>query len=550
MKGQQQPSNGPLRFVITNPASNEGRAERIRDVRSHAGRWRWRQARKGQYDKSELNEDAIVKRLSELSGPTDPSTRTSTTVADNDEDPLEAGSSFLWRIGQLVLISCAFRWAPDVTWCRHARSLSDTCPIASLWRNCLSVLWPILMPGTTNTADHPGVQAWFSLSLSDPALHSSMLFGACSHRWVQCIVKRLGNFSSKDARDLALAESDSISKINSAIQDPSKATSDAIILSVLCLANNHSPLEQHPKPYPFDPPLRKLQWLDAYGYLSPNSVHQAGLAILIALRGGLDKLELPGLAAVISFSDVLGASRSLTRPRFPFIGLQTNTPSFWENIGWCNGGYTDAMDIDLLLSLGITPEMYRTFQAARAYMAFVELFLDGAHMDMQSALFCDSRNFVQWHIMSLLPASHLGLVNPMVIQVHEACRLGLVIFGIGVIFPLPPESAPFLKLVRLLQLELQMCAKDSMTWTHTVPEMKIRCWCLVLGGIAAIGTSEREWFVAELRLFKEKYSISTWNQVRRIMKSILWLDVVCNGPGEELWREVVRLSSRGSDFSF
>jgi hypothetical protein len=75
---------------------------------------------------------------------------------------------------------------------------------------------------------------------------------------------------------------------------------DEIILSVLTLANNDSGDSRGIKKSPFQPTLRSLQWLDIYGRLSPNAIHQVGLLRLVELRGGLDKIELPGLSAVIS----------------------------------------------------------------------------------------------------------------------------------------------------------------------------------------------------------------------------------------------------------
>lgn len=99
-----------------------------------------------------------------------------------------------------------------------------------------------------------------------------------------------------------LCEVEAISLINQAIQDPARALTDAVILSVLSLATNRVDNSVFGKESrtPFQPPLRNLQWLDVYGKLSPNPVHMKGLAQLVMLRGGLEKIELPGLAAIIS----------------------------------------------------------------------------------------------------------------------------------------------------------------------------------------------------------------------------------------------------------
>jgi hypothetical protein len=101
---------------------------------------------------------------------------------------------------------------------------------------------------------------------------------------------------------MAICEADAIIRINRVIRNPAEAVTDEFILCVLCMAMNksdNSSLEEITES-PFNAPLRSLQWLDVYGSLSPHSVHQAGLRQLVSLRGGLEKLGLPGLATVIA----------------------------------------------------------------------------------------------------------------------------------------------------------------------------------------------------------------------------------------------------------
>jgi hypothetical protein len=101
---------------------------------------------------------------------------------------------------------------------------------------------------------------------------------------------------------LVISELESIKEVNKAIQDPSRALSDAVILSVICLANNGGDELFWDKNLrsPFQPPLRGLQWLYIYGSLLPNPVHLTGLAQLIKLREGLERTGLPGLAPILS----------------------------------------------------------------------------------------------------------------------------------------------------------------------------------------------------------------------------------------------------------
>jgi hypothetical protein len=132
-------------------------------------------------------------------------------------------------------------------------------------------------------------------------------------------MKRQGQFNYEDMREMAVCEANVISRMNGILQDPLQAASDAVILTVLCLATNlyNGPsTDEETSSSPFYAPLRSLQWLDIYGRLSPHPVHQAGLLQLIALRGGLEKIELPGLAAVISLYVVKPHARCLMLPIF------------------------------------------------------------------------------------------------------------------------------------------------------------------------------------------------------------------------------------------
>jgi hypothetical protein len=101
---------------------------------------------------------------------------------------------------------------------------------------------------------------------------------------------------------LIFFELESIKMVNAAIQNPSRALSDAVILSVSCLLNNcwdELMLDGNPRS-PFQSPLRGLQWLDIYGMLIPDPVHLSGLAQLIKLRGGLEQIKLPGISPILS----------------------------------------------------------------------------------------------------------------------------------------------------------------------------------------------------------------------------------------------------------
>jgi hypothetical protein len=130
------------------------------------------------------------------------------------------------------------------------------------------------------------------------------LFGAISHQRLHCLRKgKTGDiFRPQDNEMLIFFELESIQRVNEAIQNPSRALSDEVILSVMILVHNRVDelmLDENLRS-PFQSPLRGLQWLDIYGRPMPNPVHLSGLIQLIKMRGGLEQIKLPGLAPILS----------------------------------------------------------------------------------------------------------------------------------------------------------------------------------------------------------------------------------------------------------
>lgn len=165
---------------------------------------------------------------------------------------------------------------------------------------------PCLTPCSASGNGNVGVEIWFPLSMEDETLFTSFLFSVLSHRRVRWLIggKTGELFGPEDKRWHRLCYVESIKMIRRAIQDPVKAVSDTLILSVLIMAElaSDSAYESIGPAIdsPFRPPLRSLQWLDVYGAKLPNPLHIQGLITLVTKKKGLENIKLPGLAAVIS----------------------------------------------------------------------------------------------------------------------------------------------------------------------------------------------------------------------------------------------------------
>ncbi|KAE8348813.1 hypothetical protein BDV28DRAFT_161018 [Aspergillus coremiiformis] len=425
---------------------------------------------------------------------------------------------------------------------RHSPEIANACQTY-----CTTILWPTLTPGTSRS--EVSALNWFPLMMSEPTLMTAITFGSLSHQRVQWLNRWIPDnaFREQEQQLLKVCEMETIELINQEMKKPGRAISNAVILSVMCMAHNATDIseERQFRHIPFTPPMRRLQWIDVYGSLRPNLVHVQGLISMINLRGGLEAIDLPGLAPVVCLSDIVTSSAYHTPPVFPFFPLQGSR----KNVQLRDLlGYTMA-DVDRhygrLRQIGLTEELMELFHAMDVYMGFVDAYLKGDHLKPDYALLADQRNLVQYTLLSLPAASQLsGFTGYHQRQeiIYEACRLAACIYGAGVVFPLPPQSTPLAKLSGLLRGVLK--TPDCLAvWEQ--PHARVTLlWVLALGGIAAEGTAEREWYVSMLMRTARYSHITCWADLRAIVMLLPWYDGACDDAGNNLWLEVERLSAR------
>lgn len=166
-------------------------------------------------------------------------------------------------------------------------------------------LWPGLVLGAGGRAwtKEDAANAWLPRAMSNKALYTAFLYGAAGHmqtrKRLECA--QVAPQTREEKLEQIICESVTIKQLNKLMKDPSQSTCDEIILAVLCMAFNRIDYSgwNTPDSWP-KAPLRNLQWLDVYGGLSLNDQHIKGLLALIESKGGIDKVELPGLAETIS----------------------------------------------------------------------------------------------------------------------------------------------------------------------------------------------------------------------------------------------------------
>ncbi len=92
-----------------------------------------------------------------------------------------------------------------------------------------------------------------------------------------------------------------VQQMSVAIRDPVEACKDVNLFAILALANKGKSKEVSlGLRSPRQGPLGNLQSLNTHALTEPLQVHFDGLAKVIKLKGGLEKVKMPGLASLIS----------------------------------------------------------------------------------------------------------------------------------------------------------------------------------------------------------------------------------------------------------
>lgn len=147
------------------------------------------------------------------------------------------------------------------------------------------------------------VSLWNSVAKQDPTLFTATLFYALSHKRTRWLLSGgIGNiFRPQGQHWWNLCYMESIKLLNRAIQDPAYAVTDAVIMSVLIMAYSTGKVAvKKCNKMPFQAPLQSLQWLNVFGAQEAHLAHVTGLSKLITLKGGMEKITVPGVTGTIS----------------------------------------------------------------------------------------------------------------------------------------------------------------------------------------------------------------------------------------------------------
>lgn len=245
----------------------------------------------------------------------------------------------------------------------------------------------------------------------------------------------------------------------------------------------------------------------------------------------------PQLIHLIHRSDILGATQKIHEPLFPFLER-------WKHDREEEAGKRLFIDFQHrrlgsnfqdLTSSGLTAFAVSIFQAMANLTLEIDLHQHGVKTISDMELFIDNRNAIQHRLMSLQGGDELLSEEVSSPLIYESMRLVGIIYSAAVTFPMPPYQGIFRRLTSRLKPILEESRVDP-CW-QTDPNSLL--WVLIIAGIAALDSEERNWYVQTLADVSRSLNLWDWSDVVTRMSPYLWLGSACGSGGRLLWSEVV-----------
>ncbi|RDW65955.1 hypothetical protein BP6252_09590 [Coleophoma cylindrospora] len=392
---------------------------------------------------------------------------------------------------------------------------------------------PGLVPDDDPQFDvNPVSKAWFSFALTSPLLFHALVFAGSIHldflRWSKIFPDSPRALSHK----ITVLE-----KLKEAIGDPKQALRDEVIMAIIILASHEAIDVGKSTKTPFQSPLSHTLWIDVYGSMNYVPEHIKAISDLVALKGGLEKVEFRGLAEIIALSDVISATNLLSKPFYPQLRCTKTwitTLKAWAASAARSPTPLQGSGFHKLKNLGLTSAMLQVFDEVAAITLAIDAYVQGKLSGLRGGEVARTRTAIQHRLLLLPGAEELKYSDLTKLSLYECCRLSVLIYSIAVVFPIPNPGGALHDLVRRLKTSMEGLESEK----YRPLCIDVLLWALILGGIAALDMPERTWFVSKLSILQKEQNLHNWNSVEDILECFLWLQSACGAGGMLLWSEV------------
>ena len=289
-------------------------------------------------------------------------------------------------------------------------------------------------------------------------------------------------------------------------------------------------------------PFGNANDMNYYSSIYLDTSHWPSLVRFVRQSGGAANVKLAPMAGVFAIADSCIAWRTLTKPI-----LETCVPtSVWLSMA-AHRPDAAASDLEkrLLSSLptveNVSPyiELYASLSHARTLVVSYNQY-QRRYSQPQHNLRPDLKHV---HFARILLMHDLLMLPPMSHRTHllyEALRYTVLAFMQLVLFPIAcVNNMPHRLLSLLVPLLRQATTKTS---PDSRLDTSVFLWSWMLAGMLALEhlktKAESKW-MDELAPYVEQVSIKTekssWEMVKGVMETFLWVESECDGSGRQWW---------------
>jgi hypothetical protein len=183
-------------------------------------------------------------------------------------------------------------------------------------------------------------------------------------------------------------------------------------------------------------------------------------------------------------------------------------------------------------SIQLLQDLFTTLRYMAGYTVLVYNHCQGTAMQSTGVL-TDQRNSIQHRLLSLPPRPY-DQCSERIHRLYEGTRLAAEAYSLLCVYPYPRGHAPFAELASLLRKELSRLDLGNVSYE----ESRLLLWILVMGAIVTVGTLERLWFISTLGHVSGSLELESWQEMKSILATFLWLDMTNDVDGRDVWDEV------------
>ncbi|KAI8623429.1 hypothetical protein F5Y19DRAFT_458599 [Xylariaceae sp. FL1651] len=355
--------------------------------------------------------------------------------------------------------------------------------------------------------------ALFREAIRDPLVFQATIVGGAGRRVTY-------THSQEDYQTFLRAQSSTAKAIREALG--ANRVTDGLLFAIMALSlrpNVYAASLSPDKRYQgaFDSPVKEVGGLTWLGLIELAPEHANMLLYLLKARQKSPIKFSPGLAEYLQLADLLQASLTLSQPQMEL------TDSYKSVL------VHEARDIRLPKSEASAFRVGEYFKDIILDMKLccrlIQTFTGKMSFDSETSRFVQYRDLIQYRLLKL-PRSH-----------DTTCRLAVMIFSFGVLFPVP-DPRPMQRLISelhdiLLGPGATTCDDDE----------ELLLWAAFVGGIGAAEVEVRRAFAGLVSRYATRLGIEEWDAVVSVLKRFLWLECACEVGGKALWQQSTSLTN-------